>query len=143
HKLKAVNDELKYLSMGDGPNYILYRPYHLCSLETPLSAAMAVLDHKATIVPKAGLVAEVMTIAKKDLKKGEFMDGYGAYTCYGTIEKYDVAKAMNAVPIGLISKKTKVVKDIKKGEVITYDMVEIEKDTTLYHLRQLQEKIFG
>ncbi len=55
--------------MGDGPNYILYRPYHLCSLETPLSAAMAVLDHKATIVPKAGLVAEVMTIAKKDLKK--------------------------------------------------------------------------
>ncbi len=42
------------------------------------------------------------------------MDGYGAYTCYGTIEKYDVAKAMNAVPIGLISKKTKVVKDIKK-----------------------------
>ncbi|MCC0639131.1 MULTISPECIES: NAD(P)-dependent oxidoreductase [unclassified Clostridioides] len=143
HKLKAVNDELKYLSMGDGPNYILYRPYHLCSLETPLSAAMAVLEHKATIVPKAGLVAEVMTIAKKDLKKGEYMDGYGAYTCYGTIEKYDVAKEMNAVPIGLISKKTKVIKDIKKGEVITYDMVEIEKDTTLYHLRQLQEKIFG
>lgn len=143
HKLKSVNDEMKYLSMGDGPNYVLYRPYHLCSLETPLSAAMAVLENKATIAPKGGLVAEVITVAKKDLKAGEYMDGYGMFTCYGLIEKYEVAKSDNAVPIGLIDKKTKVLKDIKKGEVITYDMVEIDKSSTLYHLRQLQEKIFG
>ena len=43
---------------------------------------------------------------------------------------------MNAVPIGLVDRKTKVLKDIKKGEVITYDMVEIDKSTKLYHLRQ-------
>ena len=78
HDLKSVNHEMKYLSMGDGPNYVLYRPYHLCSLETPLSVAMAVLENKATIAPKNGLVAEVMTVAKKDLKVGEYMDGYGA-----------------------------------------------------------------
>ena len=143
HDLKSVNDEMKYLSMGDGPNYVLYRPYHLCSLETPLSVAMAVLDNKATIAPKNGLVAEVMTVAKKDLKEGEYMDGYGAYTCYGLIEEYQKAKDLNAVPIGLVDKKTKVLKDIKKGEIITYDMVEIDKTTTLYHLRQLQEKLFG
>ena len=141
--LKSVNDEMKYLSMGDGPNYVLYRPYHLCSLETPLSVAMAVLDNKATIAPKNGLVAEVMTVAKKDLKEGEYMDGYGAYTCYGLIEEYQKAKDLKAVPIGLVDKKTKVLKDIKKGEIITYDMVEIDKTTTLYHLRQLQEKLFG
>ena len=143
HKLEEVRAEMEYLSMGSGPNYILYRPYHLCSLETPLSAAMAVIENKATIAPKAGLVAEVITIAKKDLKAGEYMDGYGAYTCYGLIERYDTAKEMNAVPIGLVDKKTKVLKDIKKGEVITYDMVEIDKTTTLYHLRKLQEKLFG
>lgn len=143
HKLKSVNEEMKYLSMGDGPNYILYRPYHLCSLETPLSVAMAVIENKATIAPKGGLVAEVITVAKKDLKAGEYMDGYGMYTCYGLIEKYEVAKEQNAVPIGLVNKKTKVLKDIKKGEVITYDMVEIDKTSLLYHLRQVQEKIFG
>ena len=143
HDLKSVNHEMKYLSMGDGPNYVLYRPYHLCSLETPLSVAMAVLENKATIAPKNGLVAEVMTVAKKDIKAGEYMDGYGAYTCYGLIEEYQKAKDINAVPIGLVDKKTKVVKDIKKGEIITYDMVEIDRTTTLYHLRQLQEKIFG
>ena len=143
HKLEEVHNEMKYLSMGDGPNYILYRPYHLCSLETPLSAALAVLENKPTIVPKAGLVAEVMTVAKRDLKAGEYMDGYGEYTCYGMIEKYEVAKEINAVPIGLIDRKTKVLKDIKKGEVITYDMVEIDKTTSLYHLRQLQDKVFA
>lgn len=143
HKLEEVRSEMEYLSMGPGPNYILYRPYHLCSLETPLSAAMAVIENKATIAPKAGLVAEVITIAKKDLKAGEYMDGYGAYTCYGLIERYETAKEINAVPIGLIDRKTKVLRDIKKGEVITYDMVEIDRTTTLYHLRQLQEKLFG
>ncbi|QWQ38944.1 NAD(P)-dependent oxidoreductase [Gemella sp. zg-570] len=142
HKLPSVNHEMKYVSMGDGPNYVLYRPYHLCSLETPLSVAMAVLENKPTIVPKAGLVAEVLTVAKKDLKAGEYMDGYGAYTCYGLIDTYENAKEMNAVPLGLVDKKTKVLKDIKKGEIITYDMVEIDKSTTLYHLRQLQEKLF-
>ena len=69
------------------------------------------------------------------------MDGYGAYTCYGLIEKYETAKEMNAVPIGLVDRKTKVLKDIKKGEVITYDMVEIDKSTKLYQLRQLQEQL--
>lgn len=143
HKLKSVNDEMKYLGMGSGPNYVLYRPYHLCSLETPLSIAMAVLENKATIVPQDKMVAEVITIAKKDLKAGEYMDGYGGYTCYGLIEKYEVAKKIGAVPIGLVNRKTKVLKDIKKGEIIKYSMVEIDKSSTLYYLRSLQENTIG
>ena len=31
--------------------------------------------------------------------------------------------------------------DIKKGEFITYDMVELDKTTTIYKLRQLQEEM--
>ena len=31
HTLKEVRDEMANLSMGQGTNYILYRPYHLCS----------------------------------------------------------------------------------------------------------------
>ncbi|NMB09497.1 MAG: NAD(P)-dependent oxidoreductase [Tissierellia bacterium] len=143
HKDDIIKDEMKYLSMGDGPNYILYRPYHLASLETPLSIAMAVLENKATIAPKGGLVADVITIAKKDLKAGEYMDSYGNYTCYGLIEEYDKARKKNAVPVGLVNEKTKVLKDIKKGEIVTYDMVELDTETTLYHLRKLQDTIFN
>lgn len=143
HKLEEVRHEMEYLSMGPGPNYVLYRPYHLCSLETPLSAALAVIENKATVVPKAGLVAEVMTVAKKDLKAGDYMDGYGEYTCYGMLETYETAKEIGAVPIGMISKKTRILRDIKKGEIITFDMVEVNKESTLWHLRKLQEKMFN
>ena len=69
--------------------------------------------------------------------------GYNIFLAHcGEAEKaYETAKEMNAVPIGLVDRKTKVLKDIKKGEVITYDMVEIDKSTKLYHLRQLQEQL--
>ena len=53
---------LKYIEMGDGPNYALYRPYHLTSVETPLSIAKACIDHEPTIVPRKGLVAETINI---------------------------------------------------------------------------------
>ena len=71
--LPEVHAELQYLSMGSGPNYALYRPYHLCSLETPLSAVKAVLENQSTIVPMAGPVSETITVAKKDLKAGQNM----------------------------------------------------------------------
>src|SRR5699024_11338755 len=120
--LPQVHHEMKFLKMGDGPNYVLYRPYHLTSLETPISIAKAYFYNEATIshIDKSP-VAEVATIAKKDLKKGEKMDGIGEYTVYGTIEKYEKAKEENLLPIGLINKNTIVNRDIKKGEFITKD----------------------
>ena len=37
--------QMQYHSMGPGPLWTLYRPYHLCNLETPLTVAKAILDH--------------------------------------------------------------------------------------------------
>lgn len=141
--LPEVNHEMQYLSMGPGPNYVLYRPYHLCSLETPLSAAMAVLDHKATIAPIKGLVSEVVTVAKKDLKAGENLDGIGGYTVYGTLERAEVAKDLNLLPVGLVSRDTILKQAVKKGDLITYDMVELNEDSLLLQLRKLQDKMFN
>lgn len=142
-QLPEVHSELQYLSMGSGPNYVLYRPYHLCSLETPLSAVKAVLDHQATIVPLAGPVSETITVAKKDLKAGDKLDGIGGYTVYGTIEKYDVSKEMGALPLGLVNKNTVLQRDVKKGEVITYDMVQLDQDSLVVQLRKLQDRFFA
>ena len=142
-KLEEVRTEMKYLDMGDGPNYILYRPYHLCSLETPLSAAKAVIDNEATIAPMGGLVSEVITIAKKDMKAGEKLDGIGGYTVYGSVEVYETAKEANALPVGLITKNTTLTKDVKKGDVITYDMVQLDETSFILQLRRIQDKLFG
>ena len=140
--LPSVNHEMNYLKMGDGPNYVLYRPYHLCSLETPLSAIKAVLDHQSTIVPKGGPVSETITVAKKDLKAGEFLDGIGGYSVYGSFESAENAKKTNALPLGLVSKKTKMKKDVKKGGIITYDMVDIDSESLIVQMRKLQDRFF-
>lgn len=139
--LPQVHHEMQFLKMGPGPNYVLYRPYHLTSLETPISIAKAYFYKEPSIAPIYDKpVAEVITMAKKDLKAGERVDGIGEYTVLGSIDTYEVAKEENLVPIGLINNAI-VKKDIKKGEFITYDMVDLDTSTTIYKLRQEQEKI--
>lgn len=140
--LPYVKHELNYLSMGEGPNYILYRPYHLCSLETPLTVAKAVIDNEPTLIPRCGKVAETITVAKRDLNAGEYLDGIGGYTIYGTFAKAEEAKNLGAVPMGIINKNTRMVKNCKKGELITYDMLSLDNDSTMVQLRKLQDSLF-
>ena len=49
------------LKVGKGPYFALTRPYHLTSLEVPLSAARAVLHGQADMVPLEQPVAECIT----------------------------------------------------------------------------------
>lgn len=138
--LPQVHHEMKFLKMGDGPNYVLYRPYHLTSLETPISIAKAHIYKEATIAPKYDKpIAEVITRAKRDLKAGERLDGIGEYTVLGSVDTYEVAKKENLVPIGLINENTVVKKDIKKGTFISYDMIDLDKSEQIYKLRLEQE----
>lgn len=137
---EEVHQEMQYLKMGEGPNYLLFRPYHLTSLETPISIAKAYCLHEETIVPYYGLVAETVAIAKKDLKPGESLDGLGGYTVYGTIMTAEEAKKQNALPIGLTDPSLVVTKPVKKGEIITYDHVENTKSLIIWELRRLMEK---
>jgi len=140
---EETHKQLQYLSMGPGPNYVLYRPYHLTCLETPLTIFEACFYKEATIAPVKGQVADTVAVAKKDLKAGDRLDYIGGYTVYGSIEKHDIARKENLLPIGLIDEKTVVKRDIKKGELITYDMVELNKDKTIYKLRNLQDETIG
>ncbi|WP_200410914.1 NAD(P)H-dependent oxidoreductase [Virgibacillus salexigens] len=137
-----VNAEMKYLKMGDGPNYVLYRPYHLTSLETPLSIAKAYFDHEPTIAPYHGLQGETVTVAKKDLEEGEYLDNIGGFTVYGKLLKASEAKEMNALPLGLIDQNVQLKKSIKKGDIITYDDILQTKETTIWKLRAIQDKDF-
>ena len=134
--------ELTYLSMGPGPNYTLYRPYHLTSLATPMSVAKACIDHEPTIVPRCGRVAETIAVAKKDMKAGEMLDGIGGYTIRGTFMAASEADRQNALPMGLVDKKTQLVHDKKAGEVITYDDVVLNNDNLIVQLRKLQDELF-
>ncbi len=135
--------QMQYHSMGSGPLWTLYRPYHLCNLETPLTIGRAVVYHEGVIVPKGGLVSEVITVAKKDMKAGEKLDGIGGYTTYGSIDTYEHAKEAGYVPFGLVNKNAVLKRDVTKGQLLTYDDVQIDTNTLIYKIRQEQDKIFG
>jgi predicted homoserine dehydrogenase-like protein len=140
--LPIVVDELRYLSMGDGPNWVLYRPYHLTSLETPISIARAVLNHEPTIQPAHGLIAEVLTIAKRGLHAGEEIDGIGGYTVYGGIDMAEVAREEGLLPLGLAQGAT-LRHDIEAGQVIRYADVAIDESQTVVQLRRLQDQMLA
>jgi len=138
-KDQIIKDELEYLHMGSGPNYVAYRPFHLTSLETLTSIYKAVLYNEPTIVPMYKPYSDTIAVAKRDLSKGEKIDGIGGFTVRGIIEKHEVVKQNNFVPISLLEGAT-VVKDISRGSIITFDQVKLQ-DNVLLSLFKLQEEL--
>ena len=124
--------------MGDGPYYTLFRPFHLCSIEVPLTCAMLVIRKQSNMVPLDRLVSEVFAIAKKDLSVGDELDSIGGISYYSLIDTYETAKKENLLPIGL-AKGAKVVRKIKMDEPIRFDDVQVQP-STVYTLRKLQDK---
>lgn len=140
---KEIAYQMSYHSMGPGPLWTLYRPYHLCNLETPLTVAKAIIDGESTIVPIDGLVSECITVAKTDLKAGQTIDGIGGYTTYGSIAPVAESDAKGYVPYGLVTNKAVMKKDCKKGQLITMDMIELDTSTLIYKLRKEQDAMYG
>jgi predicted homoserine dehydrogenase-like protein len=122
--------------MGNGPYYTLFRPFHLCSIEVPLTCAMLALRKKSNMVPLDRLTSEVFAVAKKDLKVGDVLDAIGGVSYYSLIDTYEAARRDNLLPIGL-AKGAKVVKDIPMDAPITLADVEI-KPSTVFTLWNLQ-----
>ncbi len=137
-----IRERMNDLHLGEGPYYTFYRPYHLTSLEVPLSAARAVLYGTSDMKPLPRPVAEVGALAKRDLKAGEMLDSIGE-TCYRSwAMKAQDARADGALPVGLLD-GGQVVNDIPKGSLITRHDVQVRTDTALYKLRLQQDAWLG
>jgi predicted homoserine dehydrogenase-like protein len=115
---------LRYLGLGEGPYYVLFEPYHLCHLEVPGTIFKAVLFGQETINNGLSPVVRTVSFAKRDLKKGEVLDGIGGDLVYGNIEKYELAA--DYLPVGLsegaiLKKAVKKDQKIKLSDVILPD----------------------
>ena len=53
------------------------------------------------------------------------------------------AKEEGYVPFGLINKNAVLKKDVKKGQLLTYEDVDVDTSTLIYELRKKQDEIFG
>ncbi|MCY8548054.1 MULTISPECIES: NAD(P)H-dependent oxidoreductase [Bacillus] len=139
----AVAHELDYLlKKGERDHHILYRPYHLASLETPITIAKAVLQNEGSIQPLGAPISDTVAVAKRDMKAGEALDGIGGYSVRGVLETHQDLKRNNHIPIGLISGNVVAKKDIRQGQFLTTDDVELDPTTTVWKLRSLQDSLF-
>lgn len=115
-----VMERMIDLKVGKGPYFTIFRPYHLTSLEVPLSAARAVVYKRADMEPLDHPVAEAVAVAKSDLGAGQSLGMIGETDYRGFAMTWEDARAKGALPLGL-AERARVVKPIKTGDFLTYE----------------------
>ncbi|KQN73878.1 NAD(P)H-dependent oxidoreductase [Devosia sp. Leaf64] len=137
-----IIERMDDLHIGHGPYYAFFRPYHLTSLEVPLTCARIMLTGKPDMVPLPRPVAEVCAVAKRDLLPGEPLDAIGE-TCYRSYAMTSAdARAKGALPVGLLEGGV-VTAPVKKGDLLTTANSQPDTSTRLFALRQAQDKMLG
>ncbi|MEU4895806.1 Gfo/Idh/MocA family oxidoreductase [Streptomyces sp. NPDC044780] len=112
----------------------LYRPYHMIGLELGVSITSAVLRGEATGVA-GGFHGDVVSVAKRDLKGGEVLDGEGGYMVHGKLAPARASLAHRALPMGLAHGFT-LKNDVPAGAVLSFDDVEVDESMTAVRLRR-------
>jgi predicted homoserine dehydrogenase-like protein len=132
--IERMND----LHVGVGPYYGFFRPYHLTSLEVPLTVARIMMYGKSDMVPLARPVAEVCALAKRDIAVGEVLDCIGE-TCYRSFTMtVPDAQEKSCLPVGILE-GGRATTPIKKGDLITAHNATPDTSTLLYNMRMKQD----
>jgi predicted homoserine dehydrogenase-like protein len=140
-EIPEIRADFTYLLMGDGPYFLLHRPFHLCAMETPFSIASAYLYGDATLCPMGAPVAEVICVAKKDLHPGDTITGSSGAEITGQIDRYATCREENLLPLGL-SYNIKVKRAVRKAQPLTLDDVELDEASMVCQLWRQQVETF-
>jgi predicted homoserine dehydrogenase-like protein len=132
---------LNLYKMGEGPLYPFWIPYHLVHFEVPNAIARVVLFGDAVAQSQGGPVVEVCAVAKRDLKAGEVLDGYGMYMTYGEAVNAEEMSVTRLLPEGLVE-DCRLIQDIPKDGVLTYHDVKLPTGRIADRLRAEQYKHF-
>jgi len=124
-----------------GKYFTLYKRWHLIGLEVGMSVASVALRQEATGVAQ-NWVADVASTAKRDLHPGDTLDGEGGYTVWGKLLPASTSLKKGAVPLGL-AHQVKVLRDVSKGSVVTWNDVSMDTSTRAYAFRKEFEKEFS
>ncbi|MGH7585911.1 MAG: SAF domain-containing protein, partial [Gemmatimonadales bacterium] len=100
-----------------------YTPFHLPYVQVASTIARAALGGDATVAPRGGPMCEVVTLAKRDLRAGEVLDGVGGFHAYGLVDNAAAARAADALPMGL-SEGARLLRDVPKDGLVRFADVE-------------------
>ena len=132
---------LNLYKMGEGPLYAFFVPYHLVHFEVHNAIARTVLLRDNVARPLGGPVVEVCAVAKRDLKRGEILDGYGMHMTYGEAVNADEMSGGRYLPEGLVE-GCRLLRDVSKDAVLTYSDVQLPEGRIADRLRAEQYRHF-
>ena len=138
--IKHCFEEYNAHTDPSGRYFTLYKRWHLIGLEVGMSVASVALRGEATGVAQ-GWHADVVATAKRDLKAGEMLDGEGGYTVWGKLLPAKTSSSIGGLPLGL-AHQVKLVRDVKKGQSLTWDDVAMDTGLPAYKIRREMESLF-
>lgn len=120
---------------------VIYRPYHLCGVETSTSILIAGLlgidTGSADYLPRYDLVK----VAARDIQAGELFGNDHSLQLAARIVPAQPVAPGNAACSHLLT-GNRAAMNIPAGTLITYDMVEEPADSVLWRLRRQQDQVF-
>ena len=119
----------------------LYRPTHMIGLELGISVASIALRGEPTGSP-TGFRSDVVAVAKRDLKKGEILDGEGGHMVWGKQIPANRSLTLGGLPLGLASHAA-LTKDVPAGKFLTWDDAAIDTKDQAVIIRREMEATFG
>jgi predicted homoserine dehydrogenase-like protein len=118
----------------------MFKPFHLIGLELNISILSAALRGQPTGTPIC-FNADVVAVAKRDIKVGEILDGEGGYTVWGRLMPATASVAAQALPIGLAS-NIALTRPVRQDQVITMGDISAETTSQAWQVRNKMLEYF-
>src|SRR5512134_2270048 len=119
----------------------MYKRWHLIGLEVGISVASVGLRGEPTGCA-TGWRADAVSIAKRDLRPGELLDGEGGYTVVGRLMPAADSMNIGCLPLGL-AHGWKVTRPVAAGQPVRWSDVAVDANVGAVRLRREMEEVFG
>ena len=118
----------------------MYKPFHLIGMELNISIFSAALLNQATGQTQK-FTGDVVSTSKRNLKKGEILDGEGGSTVWGKLVPSNLSLSIEALPIGL-AHSVKLKNDVRLNEIVKWSDVEFSLNDPAIAYRKSMETDF-
>jgi predicted homoserine dehydrogenase-like protein len=118
----------------------MYKPFHLIGMELNISIFSAALLNQATGQTQK-FTGDVVSTSKRNLKKGEILDGEGGSTVWGKLVPSNLSLSIEALPIGL-AHSVKLKNDVRQNEIVKWSDVEFSLNDPAIAYRKSMETDF-
>jgi predicted homoserine dehydrogenase-like protein len=98
--------------------------------------------HREPTGVATGFRADVVAVAKRDLKAGEMLDGEGGYTVVGKLLPATDSLKAGGLPLGL-AHQVKLRNAVASGEVVRWRDVEVDETMLAVRVRREMEQRFA